>query len=176
MKKKLLKKINILNQNIYIKNYSNYLIYNYLNNLNLKLFFYYFKNKKYYFKNIKNIKFNLNKNIWLKKKILNQCIYIKNNTFYNNSNFNKFYNNKNKFNYLIYKNKLTNSNIKTNQIIYNSNINYYINSNNNMISINNWIYNIYIELFSILFIVNMVKVLELYKICNKIIYLTILKI
>ena len=48
MKKKFLKNQPILNRNIYINFYSNYLIYNYLNNYNLKFFF--FAEKKILFK------------------------------------------------------------------------------------------------------------------------------
>jgi len=174
MRKKLLKKINTLNQNIYIKNYSNFLIYNYLNNLNLKLFFYFFKNKKYFFKNIKNIKLSLASNLNFKKNNLKQIISVESNSFYNNSNFNKFYNNENKVNYCVYNNNLVNTNIKNSNFIYNSNVKYYsINKNFNK---NNFLYIVYKELFSLLFLLNLIKIFEFYKNCINLIYLLKLKI
>ena len=46
MRKKYIKKLVTLNQNIHINSYANYTIYNYLNNCNLKLFFYFSFNAK----------------------------------------------------------------------------------------------------------------------------------
>jgi len=49
----LIKKLNTSNRNIHINRYRSYLIYSYLNNYNLKLFFFFLSKKYAYCKNIK---------------------------------------------------------------------------------------------------------------------------
>lgn len=96
MKKKYLKKLNFLNRNISIKNYNNYLIYSYLNNYSLKLFFFFEKknfsrlNKKL----IKNLNSNIKDNFILKNSLLflekkNQNSYNWKNKFFYKNNINK---------------------------------------------------------------------------------------
>ncbi len=95
MKKKYLRKLNFLNRNISIKNYNNYLIYSYLNNYSLKLFFF-FEKKNFSQLNKKLIK-NFDNNI--KKNFISK----NNKLFLEKKNYNS-YNWKNKF---FYRNRIT---------------------------------------------------------------------
>lgn len=175
MKKKYLKNLNILNRNMYINFYSNYMIYNYLNNCNLKFFFYFLLKKKYYLKNKKKIL------IFNKSNIYYKYININKQLFFNNINI-SLINLKNKFFYeikpqtsynfinnkLLFFNNKNNNNLNSN-IILNKTINY-INLNNK-ININLDL--LYKEIFFILFLLNLIKIFEFYKLLINLIYINI---
>lgn len=162
MRKKLQKKLNILNRNIHIKNYSNYLIYSYLNNYNLKLFFYYLNKKSYYIKNLKNFNYQI--------KQYNLCnLKLKNNT-YLNYNFKSYNNLKNKF--------FTSNQITQNQMI---NINTSVTNNSEYFLNNSYIVetanlnkilliDFYKELVVLNFMLSLTKIWELYKIVIMLFY------
>lgn len=164
MRKKLQKKLNILNRNIHIKNYSNYLIYSYLNNYNLKLFFYYLNKKNYYIKNLK--KFNSQISL---SNLSN--LNLKNNNYLDYS-FKSYNNLKNKFfssNQPI-KNQMIDINTSiTNTSEYFLNSNYIVDSNdlNKILSIN-----IYKELIVLNFILSLTKIWEFYKIIIILFYIS----
>lgn len=177
MKKKLIKKQNILNRNIYINYYSSFIIYNYLNNYNLKFFFYFLKKKKYYFNN--KIKFKLNIQKLQKFNSLTNKVLInfKKSDYYLNKSKDKFFNqiklqynlffNNNKFTFINKSVDLNNNNntnilyninnckiLVLNNIKYKNNLlNYYFNRNF-----------IYKELLIVSYLLTLLKLLEIYKI------------
>lgn len=162
MRKKLQKKLNILNRNIHIKNYSNYLIYSYLNNYNLKLFFYYLNKKNYYIKNLKNF------NSQIKLCSFNN-LKLKNNT-YLNYNFKSYNNLKNKF---FTSSQMTQSYMVNINTSISLNSEYFLN-NGYIIDSNdfnqNLTINIYKELVTLNFIISLSKIWELYKIIIMLFY------
>jgi hypothetical protein len=179
MRKKFLKNQPILNRNIYINFYSNYLIYNYLNNYNLKFFFYFLSKKRYYLKNKKKITYLNSLNI------RNKCIVLNKQFKFSNTRINKI-TTKDKFfqsvkassiNYSFINNQLptlknTTQNVNTNAYISNKSLNYIVLSNN----LNNQLCKltlIYKEVMCILFILNLIKIFEIYKTIINLIYLNI---
>ena len=178
MKKKYIKNLNILNRNIYINFYSNYMIYNYLNNYNLKFFFYYLIKKTYYLKNKKKILVFNKVNAYNKSIILNNSLYFKNvnfkltnfkDKFFNNANskFVKVYSFINKKILYFNSNSLTN---KTDSTLILSNNYKFINLNNKTIVNLNLLYK---EIFFIIFILNLLKLFEFYKLILNLTYLNI---
>ena len=157
MKKKYIKKLDILTRPTHIKNYRNYLIYNYLNNYNLKFFIYFFKNKNYFFKN-KNYFLLLQKqNLSLKFSLYNQ-LYFSKSKFYILNGKDKFYSSSEKtIKQYYFNNKIE---LFKNKDILNKNTLHLTNkSNTNYIDINNIISIInlnefYKELFIIIFLLN----------------------
>ena len=157
MKKKFQKKSIILNRNIHIKNYNNYLIYSYLNNYNLKLFFFFLQKKKNYIKNL-----NFWKSLLLKSNYTNFS-KITNHKLNKNliSTFkNKFFDN---LYYLENKNKQVNEN--SNLINYN---NYLCNN----VELNNFLNNDFLKDIILLnFIQNLLKTYEIYKVITLLLYI-----
>lgn len=169
MRKKYINKASILNQNIYINFYSNYIIYNYLNNYNLKYFFYFVNSKKYYFKNKKNIQIVNKENLNLKLILLKSQLNFNKSNFYSNNYKNKFFIlNENKVKYLYLQNKIELNNIGEKNM-YISKDKKYIDINNNIALINLDI--LYKEFFIILFLINILKIFEFYKSFINILYL-----
>ena len=171
MKKKLTKKLNILNRNIHINYYNNYLIYSYLNNYNLKLYFYYLKKKC----NNLNTIYNITKLY----KFLNYKYFFLLNNLYIKKNFSFFFNLKNKYFFnkqnekyiTIFNNKLL---ISTNQSDYYF---YLLNENKYFCKLeplesNNKLFN-FLGLIWVIFFLNMIKIYDNYK---NIINLTLLNI
>lgn len=174
MKKKLIKNLSTLNRNISINFYSNYMIYNYLNNYALKFYFYFLLKKKYYLKNKKKILF------YNKSSSYSNCTSLAKELFFFNankaqSNFkNKFFNNNTKLNplsflnnkFLLNKDKIGKSN---NSVILTNTFNY--------VSLHNKDYLIlYKELFYIIFIISLIKLIENYKTLVNLIYFLQIKI
>lgn len=169
MKKKLIKKLNFSNRNIHIKYYNNYLIYSYLNNYNLKLFFYYLSKKR----KLKNI----NKYCIRFYKYLNLRYLTLFNNLYIEKNFNFLFNYKNKYfmntnniqnNNFILNNKLKIISEKTFYRCLNSNYNSYVYKIININYLN--IFNVYNTLFFIFYFMNLIKIYEFYKNFINIIY------
>ncbi len=174
MKKKLIKNLNISNRNLYINFYSNYMIYNYLNNYNLKFFFLYISNKKYYLKNKKKILFFNKINIYNKYINLNKVFYFKNSNLPIVNLKNKFFNNFNNTNGFSFIQKkllcFTDLNSNSNNTYFTDKKINYINLNNKNLLSNDLIYK---ELFFIIFLVNIIKLFEFYKIILNLVYLNI---
>lgn len=171
MKKKLTKKLNILNRNTYINFYSNYNIYNYLNNHNLKLFFYFLQKKKYYFKTNKNLNNQLTKNISNQTFSLFNFLNYNLNTIYIESNKDKFFLAKQfdkKISFLKNKLILKNNYQNNNQIIF-SKHNFFLNNQN--LQLKNLVSFWYKELFTLIFLVNVLKIFELYKVIVNLLFL-----
>lgn len=179
MKKKSIKSLNILNRNIYINFYSNYMIYNYLNNYNLKFFFYYLMKKSYYLKNKKKILVFNKLSIYKKSITLNNSFYFKNTNFkltnfkdkFFNANFNKFtkvYNFINKK--ILYFNTNNSLSNKSNSSLIISQNHRFINLDNKVIIDINLLYK---EIFFIIFILNLLKLFEFYKLLISLTYLNI---
>lgn len=160
-KKKLIKKLNFLNRNTHINYYDNYLIYSYLNNYNLKLYFYYLIKKK----QIKKISNYYNKFY----TYLNSRYLVLINNFYIEKNFNFLFNYKNKYffnnfsqnNKFIYSNKLKLSSSKNNYKYNTNKFNFYIYKIVNKNYFN--IYFIYNTLFILFYLLNLIKIYDFYK-------------
>nr|YP_009512647.1 hypothetical protein [Uronema marinum]AXJ93339.1 hypothetical protein [Uronema marinum] len=138
------------------------MIYSYLNNYNLKLFFYYLNKKNYYIKNIKKINFSI--------KSFNKLNLI-NNTNYLDYSFKSYDSLKNKFFLNTSSNKTSIFNINTtvsNDSDFLLNGNYVINSSaiNSLSSVN-----FYKELIIFNFILTFIKIWEFYKIILMVWYL-----
>lgn len=175
MKRRYIKKLDILNRPIHIKNYRNYLIYNYLNNYNLKFFIYFIKNKNYLFKNKNYLLLLQKQNLILKFALYNQLYFIKS-KFYTLNGKDKFYssNEKKTIKQYYFNNKIE---LSKNKDILNKNTLYLTNINNTIhIDINNVISVInlnefYKELFIILFLLNILKIFEFYKSLMNLVYI-----
>lgn len=153
------------------------MIYNYLNNYNLKFFFYYLIKKTYYLKNKKKILVFNKINTYNKSIILNNSLYFKN-THFKLTNFkDKFFNTNNIFTktYSFINKKIlyfnSNSSInKTDSTLVLSNNYKFINLNNKTIIDLNLLYK---EVFFIIFILNLLKLFEFYKLILNLTYLNI---
>lgn len=173
MRKKLIKKLNILNRNTYINFYSNYNIYTYLNNHNLKLFFYFLNKKKYYFKNANTLKSNVSNNVKLNYFVFNTNLNYSLNDMYISNYKDKFFNNeirKKKITHLNNKLNLENSNVFNKNTLYINKDKLLLNTNNINLSANINVF--YKELFVLIFLINIVKIFELYKVMLNLIYIT----
>lgn len=151
------------------------MIYNYLNNYNLKFFFYFLLKKKYYLRNKKKILIFNKSNVYNKYKTINKQL------FFNNVNI-PLVNLKNKFFYEI--KPQTNYNFINNKLLlFNNKNNNSLNSNvildktTNYVNLNNKV-NInldllYKEVFFILFLLNLIKIFEFYKLLINLLYINI---
>jgi hypothetical protein len=154
------------------------MIYNYLNNYNLKFFFYYLIKKTYYLKNKKKILVFNKINSYNKSMILNNTFYFKNTNFKNINFKDKFFINlNNKFakiytfiNKKILYYNINNPIVQTNSTLILSNNYKFINLNNKAIINLNLLYK---EIFFIIFILNLLKVFEFYKLILNLTYLNI---
>ena len=180
MKKKFLKNQTTLNRNIYINFYSNYLIYNYLNNYNLKFFFFFILKKKYYLKNKKKVIYLNISDVRNKHTVLNKQFKFLNTNFNRISTKDKFFqsvkpSNVN-YSFISKQVSLLSNNTKNKNsngiFINNKNLNY-IDLNGNVNSQVGKLTLIYKEVVSILFILNLIKLFEVYKTILNLIYLNI---
>lgn len=154
------------------------MIYNYLNNYNLKFFFYYLIKKTYYLKNKKKILIFNKINTYNKNLVLNNIFYFKNTSFKVVNFKDKFFNISNKKFIKTYsfinKKLLCFNNINTidkiNSSLVLSNNYKFINLNNkNMLSLNL----LYKEIFFLIFMLNLLKLFEFYKLLINLTYLNI---
>jgi hypothetical protein len=167
MRKKLIKKVNILNRTTHINYYSNYILYNYLNNYNLKYYFLFNLKRKNYSRYINKFKLLLSKNVGNSILLKRNFNLIKSNMYINNQK-DKFF-------------KL--SEINNNQHYYYKNYNYskstsinnnfLVNSEGNYLINNLSVYNtiiLYKELLVVVFILNLSKIFEVYKILTLLVF------
>jgi len=160
MKKNITKKINTLNRNIHINGYRNYLIYSYLNNYNLKLFFLTISKKRTYCKNIKLV-INTFRKLKLVSLNFKGNMYIEKNFDIYNSLENKFFSLKanNRCNQSVnIKFKMSNAKESKNVSLINNNFFIY-----DKLSLINTI-NTYKEISIFVFLINLSKQYEYYKI------------
>lgn len=179
-RKKFSKNQAILNRNIYINFYSNYLIYSYLNNYNLKFFFYFLLKKKYYLRNKKKIICLTTLDVRNKYTLLNNQFKFLNTNLAKISTKDKFFQTPQtaKTNYSFVNKQISLLSNSVNNKSSNSSI-FMVSKNFNYIGLNNnstQIYRlmlIYKEVLAILFILNLVKLFEVYKVILNLVYLNI---
>jgi len=159
MKKKLIKKVNILNQTTHINYYNNYILYNYLNNYNLKYYYLYAIKRnnynKYLINSKKFLKFNLNNALAVHSRfnLSKSTMYLKNQK-------DKFFKSDLKKNAYYLKNYQYEK-IQSNQ--YNFNVSKTSKQLITDLNIFNLV-TLYKELIIIAFILNLSKIYEYYKI------------
>lgn len=160
MKKKLIKKVNILNRTIHINFYSNYILYNYLNNYNLKYYFLFNSRRKNYFKLVNNFKLIFTKNSNLNLNLKTNFNLVKSNMYINNGRDKFFKTLPQDSNHYYFKNyKFTQTQKEKGNFI--------ILLNNNILINNSILYNsiiLYKELMVAIFLLNLSKIFEIYKI------------
>lgn len=160
MKRKSIKKVNILNRTIHINFYSNYILYNYLNNYNLKYYFLFNSKRKNYSKLVNNFKLIFTKNSSLSLNLKSNFNLIKSNMYINNQRDKFFKILPKDSNYYYFKNyKFTQ--------IQEEKGNFIITPNNNILINNLIVYDsitLYKELMTVIFLLNLSKIFEIYKI------------
>ena len=158
MRKKLIKKLNILNQTIHINYYNNYNLYNYYNNYNLKFYYLYETKRTNYRKYIKYITFFFKSNV-LRQQLIKSKFNLIKSFMYSINQKNKFYKNEKKINFYRFKNYQFKESINK--------YNYKIEKNSSYLVTDINLFNIiilYKEIIIISFLLNLAKVYEYYKI------------
>lgn len=161
MKKKLIKKVNILNRTTHINFYSNYILYNYLNNYNLKYYFLFNTKRRNYSKFVSKFKLIFSKNINNNLNIKSNFNLSKSDMYINNQK-DKFFKPINQIssNYYYYKNyKYSQTNTQSGNFLITKNSDFLIND----LSIFNTLI-LYKELMTVTFLLNLSKIFEIYKI------------
>ena len=163
MKKKLIKKVNILNQTTHINFYSNFILYNYLNNYNLKYYFLFNSKRKNYKRIITKFRNLVTKNIDNTLNLKMRFNLGKSNIYLNNQKDKFFKNNE----------ALLNKNLSYQEgnyhysDIHNKVDNFIINKKGKYLLNDLSVFNTIIlakELMAIIFILNLSKLFEMYKI------------
>lgn len=160
MKKRSIKKVNILNRTIHINFYSNYILYNYLNNYNLKYYFLFNSKRKNYSKLVNNFKLIFTKNSNLNLNLKAGFNLVKSNMYINNQKDKFFKIVPKDSNYYYFKNyKFTQIQGKGGNFVISPNNNTLI---NNLVAFDSVI--LYKELVTVIFLLNLSKIFEIYKI------------
>ena len=154
------------------------MIYNYLNNYNLKFFFFYLAKKTYYLKNKKKILIFNKLNTYTKSIALNNSLNFNNTDFKQlnfkdkfftgtNSKFSKVYSFINKK--ILFFNSKDIINKTDSTLILSNNYKFIKLNNKNIVDLNL----LYKEIFFVIFVLNLLKLFEFYKLVLNLTYLNI---